>query len=190
MPRIDEVIYDCIEGKVKSKELAYKTFYGYLMAIILRYVKDRSDAEELINDTFVKIFRSIHQFIIPENDTLTEVAFRGWIAKIASRTAIDFLRKRKPMLSLEEVEVFEEPITQVNVISQLHVKDILKLLDQLPDLHRLVFNLYEIEGFPHHEVAKLLNIPESSSRVYLVRAKQKLRVLYSKTLIHSHANIG
>ena len=89
-------------------------------------------------------------------------------------------------MSIDDVDEQSKPITHINVITDLNVKDILKLLDDLPELHRLIFNLYEIEGFSHQEISKLIQIPESSSRVYLVRAKQKLRELYAKTLISNY----
>ncbi|MES2417577.1 MAG: RNA polymerase sigma factor [Bacteroidota bacterium] len=167
--------------------MIYKSFYGYLMAVILRYVKDRNDAEEIVNDTFIKIFKSIVQFVPPADKTALEKAFKAWIAKIGSRTAIDFLRSKRVFLSIEEITEAQIPETLVNVVSALHVKDILKLIESLPEIQGLIFNLFEIEGFSHSEIAKLLDIPESSSRVYLTRAKQKLRILYSKSLIYSNA---
>ncbi len=183
MFKFEEVLKGCLNNDMRSKEMIYKSFYGYLMAVILRYVA-REEAEELVNDTFIKVFKSIHQFIAPADSIAAERAFKGWTSKIASRTAIDFLRGKKLTLSIEDVGAVDEPITSVNVITDLNVKDILKLLDELPENQRLIFNLYEIEGFSHQEISKILNIPESSSRVYLVRAKQKLRIAYAKTLTH------
>lgn len=179
---IEGALKGCVKNNSKSKEMIYKLFYGYLMAIALRYTKNLAESEELVNDSFLKIFKSIAFFIPPNGEGTLEKAFKAWMAKITSRTAIDFLRTRKTFLSIDDVAGEIEPITEINVITALNVKDILKLLDDLPEVHRLVFNLYEIEGFSHVEIAKLLTIPESSSRVYLVRAKQKLRILYAKTL--------
>ncbi len=181
MLKFEDLIKGCISNDDVSKEMVYKSFYGYLMAVTLRYSSNRVEAEELVNDSFLKIFNSIRQFTFPPAATDPEKPFKAWIAKITSRTAIDFIRGKKIFLSTDDIEI-EEPITTVNVITALNVKDILSLLNQLPELHRLVFNLYEIEGFAHTEISKLLNIPESSSRVYLVRAKQSLRNLYAKTL--------
>ena len=181
-----DVITGCVEHNNKSKEMVYKSFYGYLMAVVLRYTNNRTEAEELVNDTFLKIFKAIHQFVFPPDAEVAEKLFKAWIGKIASRTAIDFLRTRRVFVSIDDIAEEGEPLTHINVITELNVKDILKLLDDLPELHKLVFNLYEIEGFSHLEISKLLNIPESSSRVYLVRSKQKLRALYAKTLINTY----
>lgn len=162
--------------------MMYKSFYGYLMGITLRYTKNTFDSEELVNDSFIKIFRNVSTFRYPQKPEELQPSFKGWIAQIASRTAIDRLRSSKAYLYVEEVEEEEHPSTQVSAESQLHVKDILNLLNQLPEMHRLAFNLYEIEGFSHEEISRMLNIPVSSSRVYLTRAKNKLRTLYSETM--------
>lgn len=187
MIRFEEVINGCLKNDIKCKEIVYKSFYGYLMAIVLRYVKDRHDSEELVNDVFIKIFKSLAQFNFPSGKEATDQPFKAWIAKIASRTAIDFLRTKRVFLSIDEIVEDHEPLIEINVVSELHVKDILKLIESLPEMQRVIFNLFEIEGFSHQEIAKLLTIPESSSRVYLTRAKQKLRVSYAKTLIYSNA---
>lgn len=187
MLNFEETIVGCLRNDNKSKEMVYKSFYGYLMAIILRYVKERDDAEELVNDVFIKIFNAVNQFNFPKNKEEHQKAFKAWISKIASRTAIDFLRSKRSLLSIDEVVEEKEPLTEINIITALNVKDILKLLDALPEIQRLIFNLYEIEGFSHDEISKSLNIPESSSRVYLTRAKNKLRMLYSKTIENNYA---
>lgn len=187
MLALEEVIAGCLKNDNKCKEMVYKSFYGYLMGIILRYVNDRNDAEELVNDSFIKIFKGIAQFSSPKENTELQKAFKGWIARISSRTAIDFLRTKKTNLYVDDIAEDQQPITQVNAVSQLNVQDIFKLLKQLPETHRIIFNMYEIEGFSHDEISKMLNIPESSSRVYLTRAKNKLRELYSKNLTNSYA---
>ncbi|MFC4142978.1 RNA polymerase sigma factor [Pedobacter mendelii] len=170
--------------------MMYKSFYGYLMGIILRYVNNSYDGEELVNDSFIKIFKSIDGFQAPNNASDLQKIFKGWIAKIASRTAIDKLRTLKNQAYVDDLSEAEHPVTHVSVASDLHVQDILKLLNYLPETHRLVFNLYEIEGFAHDEISKMMNIPESSSRVYLTRAKNKLRGLYLKTLVNSYEKNG
>jgi len=174
----EAVLAGCLKNENKSKEWVYKSFYGYLMAVILRYVADRNDAEELVNDSFIKIFKSVAQFNSPQAPDQQLKAFKGWIARISSRTAIDYLRGKRTFLYVDEVAEADQPLTDVNAVSRLNVQDIMKLLNDLPETHRLIFNMYEIEGFSHDEISKLLNMPESSSRVYLTRAKNKLRTLY------------
>ncbi|KIA91500.1 RNA polymerase [Pedobacter kyungheensis] len=186
----EEILKGCVKNDNGCKEMMYKSFYGYLMGIILRYTKNPSDSEELVNDTFIKIFKHVGTFKAPKNPEELQRSFKGWIAQIASRTAIDKIRSSKIQFYVDDLAEHEHPVTQVSVASELHVNDILNLLNHLPDTQRLVFNLYEIEGFAHDEISKMLNIPESSSRVYLTRSKNKLRTLYLNTLVNSYEKNG
>ncbi len=188
MLQLEDLLKGCLQNKNKAKEAIYKSFYGYLMGVVLRYVNDRHDAEEVVNDCFVKVFKHMASFTFPENKDELQKAFKGWIARISSRTAIDFLRTKKVRIYVDDIEESQQPITVVNVISKLHAQDILSLLNALPETQKVIFNLYEIEGYSHDEISKLLNISGSSSRVYLTRAKNKLRELYSKILIQSYVN--
>ncbi|KQS37188.1 RNA polymerase [Pedobacter sp. Leaf194] len=190
MLSIEEIIKGCQKNDNSCKEMMYKSFYGYLMGIVLRYVNNSYDGEELVNDCFIKIFKNIEGFQPPNNPADLHKTFKGWIAKIASRTAIDKLRTLKNQSYVDDLSESEHPVSTVSVTSDLDVQDILKLLNNLPDTQRLVFNLYEIEGFAHDEISKMMNIPESSSRVYLTRAKNKLRTLYLKTLVNSYEKNG
>lgn len=186
MLKFEDAITGCLRNDNKSKEMVYKSFYGYLMGVTLRYVEDRNDAEELVNDSFIKVFKSISQFSVPKYNDQVQKAFKGWIARISSRTAIDFLRSKRTFLYVDDITEEQQPLTELNAVSQLNAQDIMKLLNKLPETHKLIFNMYEIEGFSHEEISKMLNIPESSSRVYLTRAKNKLRVLYNNSLMNSY----
>ena len=95
-------------------------------------------------------------------------------------TAIDNYRKNSKHYYHLDVDEAVNVQSDTNIIEQLTVEDILKLLDQLPELHRVVFNLYEIQGFSHQEISVQLAITESTSRVFLTRAKKKLRVLINE----------
>ncbi|TKC58117.1 RNA polymerase sigma factor [Pedobacter hiemivivus] len=186
MLKFEDAITGCLRNDNKSKEMVYKSFYGYLMGVTLRYVEDRNDAEELVNDSFIKVFKNIGQFSAPKYNDQVKKAFKGWIARISSRTAIDFLRSKRTFLYVDDITEEQQPLTELNAVSQLNVQDIMKLLNKLPETHKLIFNMYEIEGFSHEEISKMLNIPESSCRVYLTRAKNKLRELYRNSLMDSY----
>jgi len=176
---IKSLVLDCQNSVTSSKERVYKTFYGYLMAVILRYVNEVDDAEELVNDTFMKIFKHIDGFSGPEEVESYAKSFKGWIAKVASRTAIDHLRKQKINFTTNEIEKARSFVASDPVTTNMEVAGIMSLLNQLPESHKLVFNLYEVEGYSHDEIAKMLDIPASTSRVFLTRAKTKLRTLYT-----------
>lgn len=170
------------DGDNRCKEFIYKNCYGYVLAIILRYVKNDFDAEELTNESFIRAFNKIETFNSKEGGQRYEKSFRSWLARIAVNISIDFLRARKPLVALEDVSEQELTPHRVAVSTDLEVHDILKLLQQLPDIQRTIFNLYEVEGYSHEEVSALLSIPESTSRTYLTRAKKKLRQLYIESV--------
>ena len=187
---IEKIIKGCKEDDRNCKEMMYKSFYGYIMGVILRYINNNYDRQEVVNDCFIKIFKNIKNFQAPAETVELQKAFKGWISKIASRTAIDKIRTYKDQYYIDDLSENSIPVSEVSLASDLHVQDILKLLNDLPEVHRLVFNLYEIEGYSHDEISKMINIPESSSRVYLTRAKNKLRALYLKTLVNSNKKNG
>jgi len=168
----------------RAKELIYRKLYGYINAVISRYVKDIHDTEELVNETFIKAFKAIHICSLTDiEESKVEKFFYGWIGRIAANLSIDHLRSKK-RLRMKDDNVSEDELKKVYVspVNNLEVQDILKLLGQLPDVQRIIFNLYEVEGFSHQEIAQQLKIPESTSRTYLTRAKQKLRLLYSQLM--------
>jgi len=172
-----------IEGLVnhdqRIQETIYIHYWGYLMGVATRYIKDRDVAMEAVNDSFVKAFKSMYDFKRSEENEEFQKTFKAWLAKITVRTALDKIRINQSPISF--VENYENLfISPIEINDKLYVDEIMKLLFQLPDLHRMVFNMYEIEGFSHEEISKILNIPTSSSRTYLTRAKQKMRELYLK----------
>ena len=172
---------DClVHDSERGKSFVYKQFYGYLMAVAFRYVKEEMEAEDIVNESFVKIFKKLNTFECAEESQILEKSFKGWIARVTVNTAIDKLRTKKDLLNIDDVSDYEMLTHTVPIATTLEVNDILKLLYELPDIQRTIFNLYEIEGFSHEEIGKELNIPESTSRTYLTRAKSRLRKLYQK----------
>lgn len=162
----------------RGKAFLYKKYYGYVMAVVLRYMSQEMEAEESVNESFVKAFNKLKGFEMHPEDLILEKTFRAWLARIAVNTSIDMLRSKKQMDFFEDTEEQNIPAQTVMITDRLAVEDILKLLDSIPDLQRSIFNLFEIEGYSHEEIGQMLDIPESTSRTYLTRAKQRLRKLY------------
>ena len=140
------------------------------MGIGRSYVKSEDLVQEIIQDTFLKFFDTVGKL----NE---ETLLKPWLRRIAVNTAIDYYRKNRKFRFQEEIEGHSLLQINENALDQLGYEEILKLLHQLPEDQSLVFNLYEVEGYSHKEIAEKLAITESSSRVYLTRAKQKLRQL-------------
>jgi len=163
-----ELIQNCKNGDLKSQEKLYKHFYGYAMGVGLRYLPNREDALEVVNDAFMKVFKSLKHF---EHD----LPFKPWFRKIVVNSALDRRRKDTKFLNHIELEYAIEACKPAQAIENLTVQDILKLLNTLPEIQRMVFNLYEIDGYKHEEIGTMLCIPASSARVHLSRAKEKLK---------------
>ena len=174
----EDIIRHCKTGSLKHQEMLYKLFYGYAMGISLRYSLNRDDALEAVNDAFIKVFNAIHSYNIDR-------PFKAWLRTIVVNTAID--RRRKDLKFQLNVDLDNAaPISSnIGTVDNLNVQDILKLMKELPAIQLTIFNLYEIDGYNHDEIANMLTIPVSSSRVYLSRAKERLRkMLRTETQNH------
>ena len=172
---LEKLITECKKGNVVHQEMLYKHFYGYSLSICRLYTYSNDDAVSILNDSFLKVFSSIQKK--GYNDA---VPFKNWLRRILINTAIDNIRKNSKHYYQLDIAEIEEVLPDENVVDNLTITDILKLLDELPKMHRIVFNLYEIQGFSHQEISVKLSIEESSSRVFLTRAKKRLRVLFNK----------
>jgi RNA polymerase sigma factor (sigma-70 family) len=167
-------IEDCKKGKPKAQEMLYKHYYGYVMSICLQYSKTQEQAAEILNDSFYKVFTQIGKYE-------QEFEFKLWLRKITINTAIDYCRKNTKNLFLtEEITPQTQELTQ-DFTYAFTAEEILQLLNKLSENQRIVFNLYEIEGYTHDEIAEKLNITEAASRTFLSRAKQKLKEIIEKS---------
>ncbi|MBS1504243.1 MAG: RNA polymerase sigma factor [Bacteroidetes bacterium] len=177
----DELIRQCKSGSLKHQEMLYKQFYGYAMGVGLRYCAERDDALEVVNDAFIKVFKSMKSYD-------SDKPFKAWLRTIVVNTAID--RRRKDLKLQLNIELDDAaPLTiNVNIIDSLNARDILDMMKTLPPIQLAIFNMYEIDGYNHDEIAGILNIPASSSRVYLSRAKEKMRkIIITETQNHGRS---
>lgn len=152
----------------KAQELLYRSFSSKMMAICLRYASSQFEAEEILQLGFIKVFKNINQFA-------NKGSLEGWIRRIMVNTAIELSRRGIILLDIEEVKESTIVDSQLFEIDNLEVKDLLKMIQELPPGFRLVFNMYAIEGFSHKEIAEALNISESASKSQLSRARVRLQ---------------
>ena len=176
---MDKLIEGCIKKDFRSEELLYKTYFGYLSGVAYRYTKERNESVELINDSFVRIFKKLDSFAFNGPPDEKQKAFKGWIGRITANVAIDRIRAKRAIIYLEDVTSESKADLTFEAPDTLTYQDIMTLVGRLPDIQQLIFNMHEIEGFSHEEIAVKLNIPASTSRVYLTRAKAKLVTLYN-----------
>ena len=166
---IDSILYKCSKGNRKAQEHLYKMHYSYVLSIALRFSDSRETAAEILNDGFLKTFQFLADGGKIDN-------LKPWLRRIIINRAIDYFRSEK---KLNNNISFEEYLPEIelndDIISNLTADEILLHLQSLTDVYRLVFILFEIEGYSHKEIGEKLEISEVSSRKNLSRAKAELK---------------
>lgn len=163
-----ELIKGCVRQNNHCQRMLYEQYAGKFMTVCLRYANDTMEAEDMLQDAFVRIFNNIHQFKF-------EGSFEGWMRRIVVNVALKHLQKKKLRFS----EIKESDTESVSMpsyaYSNLGEEDLMKLITRLPDGYKIIFNLTVIEGYSHEETAQLLNIQASTSRSQLVKARKMLQ---------------
>jgi len=143
-----------------------------MMALCLRYLRDRQDALEVLNDALLKVFKQMGRF------DPTKAALYTWMRAIVINTALDALRRQKALRDREMMpEEEEQPGVDNKAIAKLSGNELLGVIRQLPATTRTVFNLYVIDGYAHKEIGALLSISEGTSRWHLNDARRQLKMI-------------
>jgi RNA polymerase sigma factor (sigma-70 family) len=156
----------CLEGDRKAQYQLYKHYAAKLLVVAWRYTKNKEDAEDVLQEAFVKIFRSLSKF-------KGESSLETWMRKIVVNTALNHQRGKLymfPMVVVEDLNEGDQPLN----FDQFSGEEIMQLVNQLPEGCRIVFNLYAIEGYKHKEIGELLKINEGTSKSQYARARKLL----------------
>lgn len=165
---INDLLEGCKAGDRRVQELLYKRTASKMMAVCMRYARDKMEAEDSLQLGYVKVFQKI-------NDYRGDGSFEGWIRKVMVNTAIESYRKNLRTLNLVPIEDgYDQPSTGFD-FSRLGMQDLLRLIQGLADGYRIVFNMYIIEGYSHKEIAATLGISEGASKSQLSRARAILK---------------
>jgi RNA polymerase sigma factor (sigma-70 family) len=178
---LEKIIAGCKANDHKAFEIVYKKYYRVLLGISMRYSSTSAEAEDVLQDAFIKIFNNIGAYS-------EKGSFEGWLKRIVQNTAINQYRKNmRFVLSVESYQEEEEQKTDLDSIFQnFDTKHILQLLNQLPPGYRLIINLYCIDGYSHKEISGMLNITTGTSKSQLFKARNFLKELiesYNKQVI-------
>lgn len=161
----DDLLKGCLQKDRKYQELLYRKYAKKMYAICQSYARDKSVAQDILQDGFVKVFTKIQTFN-PDN------SLEGWIRRVMTNTAIDYFRQNKKLNQFIELEEqHNEEASDDAVNKQINVDEILYYLDRLPEGARIIFNLYAIEGYTHKEIAEQLQISEGTSKSQFSRAR-------------------
>lgn len=180
MPReihqISSLIDGCCKNDRNSQRDLYNWLYDYAMKISFRYVSRQEEAEELVNESFIKLFKNIQQFDGSRAGE-TEALLKGWFKRIVVNTCIDHLRRTH--LKLVSQEISEESETfaddQESGVDKLMYREIIEAIKKLTPVYRTVFNLFVIEGYSHEEISNMLKISVGASKSNLSKARHNLR---------------
>jgi RNA polymerase sigma-70 factor (ECF subfamily) len=166
---IDELVKRCKANERKAQEMLYKQFASKMLGVCLRYATDRMEAEDMLQNGFIKVFNKIE-------DYRGEGSFEGWMRRIMVHSSIEYYRKYHKMVQVVDIEdAAGHTSVDAQATSTLAANELMALIQQLAPGYRIVFNLYAIEGYSHREIAEITGISEGASKSQLSRARSVLK---------------
>lgn len=173
-----DIIDRCRQGERQAQTQLYKIYYKPMYNVSLRLIGNETDAEDVMQEAFLNAFRKIDSYE-------GKVSFGAWLKKIVINRSLDHLKKKK--IHFEEINdrlnIADEPIWME--MEQEKLENLRDAMKKLPEKYRVIINLFLVEGFGHDEIAEMLQISNSSSRILFFRAKQKLKELLQQNEIFS-----
>jgi len=163
-----QLVKDCLKQRLSAQRQLYELFAPVMLGVCYRYTKSIADAEDVLQEGFIKVFKNLHQF-------KGEGELGAWVRRIMVTTAINYLKKNARYQS--ELVFREEPLHAVSNDSpelRLEAKELAALIRQLPPGYQTIFNLYAVEGYTHVQIGELLGIQEGTSRSQYARARSLL----------------
>jgi RNA polymerase sigma factor (sigma-70 family) len=164
----EELIYGCIREDRTCQQKLYKTYAGKMLVVCMRYCRSRQEAEDILQDGFIRVFDNIKKFTFSGS-------FEGWVRRIMINCALR--NYRKSSYQKEQIGIADDydiP-TDATVYDKLSEMELLELISELPEGYKMVFNLYAIEGYSHKEIADTMGINEGTSRSQLNKARKHLQ---------------
>ena len=169
---LQDLIQGCIRNERAAQEKVYHLFYSRMMGVVRRYIDQPEQAEEVLNNGFLRAFQKVAQYTF-------QGSFEGWLRKIVFHAVSDYV-KQNARYNEHIVLVEKDEYIQKDHADNLYYNQLLQLVQALPVATRSVFNMYVMEGFAHKEIAGMLNISEGTSKSQLNAAKTKLKELVNK----------
>lgn len=171
--------YDLVKACITGDEAAFKAVFDMfaptMMGVCSRYAVDKQEAEDWMQEGFIRAFNNLGSFKF-------EGSFEGWLRRIMVNNALKHLNKPSRQKEQTELDQYLDTGYDADILSTLAVEEIIKVVDQLPEGYKTVFNLNVIEGFSHKEISHKLGITESTSRSQLVKAKKALKNKLNKLM--------
>jgi RNA polymerase sigma factor (sigma-70 family) len=169
-----EIIDQCLKNDIRAQEHFYHRFAGIMFGVCLRYSGSQMEAEDILQEGFIRVFRNLHHFRF-------EGSLEGWVRRTMVNTAINYYKKQ--LKFQKEVELtggISLATKKDDVLSTLSMEELLKIIQELPVGYRTVFNLYAIEGYNHREIGVMLGISENTSKSQFFRARLSIQQVLEK----------
>ncbi|MCX6324845.1 MAG: sigma-70 family RNA polymerase sigma factor [Sphingobacteriales bacterium] len=184
----EQMLAGSMNNNASAQEVFYNRFSPRMLGVCYRFAKNREDAEDMLQEGFIKVFTQLHQY-------RSEGALEGWIRRIIVHTCINILKKNKKFSdSVDLIHAHSIHVKEDMIPSIMQAKQVVECIRLLPLGYRTVLNLYAIEGYSHKEISKMLEVEESTSRSQYTRAKAMLEeILVKKNIIQkqrSRISIG
>lgn len=171
--RLHKVVRGCQDNEPKAQRELYDMFKTKMFGICLRYAGNSEDAEDILQEGFLKVFEKINQFAY-------KGAFEGWIRRIMVNTALERYRLHYRQIQINDNITEIEQEQETDMISDIDVNELVKMIQDLSPRYRVVFNLYAVEGYSHKEISEMLQISEGTSKSNLSRARTILQEKVNK----------
>jgi RNA polymerase sigma factor (sigma-70 family) len=163
------LIKECSRGNAKAQRALFDKFAPKMLAVCMRYLKNIDEAEDALQDGFVKVFQKIPEFKM-------EGSLEGWIRRIMVNNSLDAIRRNKKQLLEDDVDSVQHKVFFTDFqFDNMDLQYLMKIIQSLPDGYRVVFNMFAIEGYSHKEIAETLGVSENTSKSQYSRARALLR---------------
>jgi RNA polymerase sigma factor (sigma-70 family) len=165
----EELITQCLENNTKAQEELYRLYSRKMYGLCLRFAKNRMDADDILQESFIKVFFNLKNY-------RSEGSFEGWIRRTVTTTAINHYKKfLRESQQIDITDIEETKLGEEDADFDISAEELICMLQSLPDVNRISFNLFVIEGYSHKEISQMLGIPENTSKSNLLRAKKMLQ---------------
>ena len=168
-----DLINGCINGDRKLQEMLYTRYSAKMYAVCLRYCSNTEDAQDLLQDGFIKVFGNIKKY-------RGEGSFEGWMRRIFVNTSIEHFRRKAKLTAISENQENNIEDREWSALETMAEKDIINIVQELSPGYRQVFNMYVIEGYSHKEIGEMMNISEGTSKSQLARARYLLQKMITE----------
>lgn len=164
----EELVKGCLQDNRNFQEVLYRKYADQMYSVVMMYAKDADDAADILQESFINVFRKLHDFRF-------ESPLGAWIRRIVVNKALEHFRKKQRKRELIEELSYEETPLMDGILERINASEIVRLVNDLPSKAAAILKLYAIEGYKHNEIAEMLEISEGTSKSQLNRARTLLK---------------